>query len=229
MGMFDVRCRAIWFNWCLVFHYMGALQIPVCSSSFYFLPGVGCPCAAMHQVGKIGAELSSAVHSFPQGFLTLLHQAGKDKVKSRNCWSAGLPIRQWMWGEKVFSENFSIITLFDGIQWNSSLRWYSNKRVCVHTCYLGWIKGYIYELREWEGVFLRVQFYWLRPKVLGIPYLHGEAFQEVEPVISPRIVWHSSRRALGLDSTTLDKRKPCWEKESFICLAELSGHVRLWL
>ena len=38
-------------------------------------------------------------------------------------------------------------------------------------------KNYI-NLREWEGVFLRVQFYWLRPKVLGIPYLHGEAFQE---------------------------------------------------
>lgn len=157
MGMFDVRCRAIWFNWCLVFHYMGALQIPVCSSSFYFLPGVGCPCAAMHQVGKIGAELSSAVHSFPQGFLTLLHQAGKDKVKSRNCWSAGLPIRQWMWGEKVFSENFSIITLFDGIQWNSSLRWYSVKQLVL------FIRGEqgLYEPWEVRRVFRVRTHYWL--------------------------------------------------------------------
>lgn len=31
-----------------------------------------------------------------------------------------------------------------------------------------------------------VRFHWLRFKVLGIPHLHEEAFQEVEPVISLR-------------------------------------------
>ena len=32
-------------------------------------------------------------------------------------------------------------------------------------------------LGEWEGVLLRVNFHWLMLKVLGIPYLHGEATQ----------------------------------------------------
>ena len=43
-------------------------------------------------------------------------------------------------------------------------------------------------LGEWEGVLLRVKFHWLKLKVLGIPRLHEEAFQEVELVISPRIM-----------------------------------------
>jgi hypothetical protein len=37
-------------------------------------------------------------------------------------------------------------------------------------------------LGEWESVLLRIKFHWL--KVLGIPHLHGGAFQKVEPVIS---------------------------------------------
>lgn len=45
-------------------------------------------------------------------------------------------------------------------------------------------QGYIYEPQRVRKVLLRVKFHRLR---LGIP-LHGEAFQEVEPVISPRIV-----------------------------------------
>lgn len=38
-------------------------------------------------------------------------------------------------------------------------------------------------LGEWEGAHLRVNFHWLRLKFLEIRHLHGEAFQEVEPVI----------------------------------------------
>lgn len=41
---------------------------------------------------------------------------------------------------------------------------------------------------EWEGVLLRVMFHWLRLKILGIAHLHGEAFQEVKPVISAGIM-----------------------------------------
>jgi len=40
------------------------------------------------------------------------------------------------------------------------------------------------DVGEWEGV-LRVKFHWLRLKVLRISHLHGEAFQEVEPVTLP--------------------------------------------
>jgi hypothetical protein len=43
------------------------------------------------------------------------------------------------------------------------------------------------KLGEWEGVLLRMNFHWLRLKILGLPHLHGEAFQEIEPVISPGI------------------------------------------
>jgi hypothetical protein len=37
-------------------------------------------------------------------------------------------------------------------------------------------------LKEWEGLLLRVKFHWLRLKV---SHFHGEGFQGVEPVISP--------------------------------------------
>lgn len=42
-------------------------------------------------------------------------------------------------------------------------------------------------LREWEHVLLRVTFHWMTFKVLGTLHLHGEAFQEAEPVILSRI------------------------------------------
>jgi hypothetical protein len=44
-------------------------------------------------------------------------------------------------------------------------------------------------LGKWEGVLLRVEFHWLRFKVLGIPHLHGEILPEVEPIISPRVTF----------------------------------------
>lgn len=43
------------------------------------------------------------------------------------------------------------------------------------------------KLGVWERVLLRVNFHLLRIKVLGIPHLHGEAFQKIEPIISPGI------------------------------------------
>lgn len=49
-------------------------------------------------------------------------------------------------------------------------------------------QGHIYmNISEWEGGFLRVRFHWLELKLLEIPHLHREAFQEVEGVISPGI------------------------------------------
>jgi hypothetical protein len=44
-----------------------------------------------------------------------------------------------------------------------------------------------------------VKFHWLRFKVLEMPHVHGEAFQEVEPVISPRTMGHSSDKSVHLD------------------------------
>ena len=38
------------------------------------------------------------------------------------------------------------------------------------------------KLGEWERVLLMVRFHWPRLKVLGIPHVHGEVFQEVEPM-----------------------------------------------
>jgi hypothetical protein len=39
------------------------------------------------------------------------------------------------------------------------------------------------KLGEYERVLLKVEFHCMRFKVLGIPHVQGEAFQEVEPVI----------------------------------------------
>jgi hypothetical protein len=47
-------------------------------------------------------------------------------------------------------------------------------------------KEYI-KLEEWEEVPLRGMLHWLRFKVLGVPHFHGKTFQEVDPVIFPRI------------------------------------------
>lgn len=46
----------------------------------------------------------------------------------------------------------------------------------------------------WEGVLLRVNFNWLRIQVLGIPHLHGKAFQEIEPGTLWRVMGHRSGR-----------------------------------
>ena len=44
---------------------------------------------------------------------------------------------------------------------------------------------YIY-LLVWGGVLFRVKFHGMKLKVLGIPHLHGESFQKVEPLISAK-------------------------------------------
>ena len=50
-----------------------------------------------------------------------------------------------------------------------------------------------------------------------MPYLHGEAFQEVEPVISPKITWHPSGRVWGVSSLDrVEKRNSCYKRESSI-------------
>ena len=41
-------------------------------------------------------------------------------------------------------------------------------------------QGLNMNLGEWEGVLLRVMFYWLVLTFLGIPYLHGETIQEYQ-------------------------------------------------
>lgn len=46
----------------------------------------------------------------------------------------------------------------------------------------------------WEGALLRVNFNWLRIQVLGIPHLHGKAFQEIEPGALWRVMGHRSGR-----------------------------------
>jgi hypothetical protein len=63
-------------------------------------------------------------------------------------------------------------------------------------------------LGKWGGFLLRVKFHWLRLKVLGIP---GETVQEVEPVISPRIMKYSSSRRLGGSGSPgqAEKKKTC--------------------
>ena len=58
--------------------------------------------------------------------------------------------------------------------------------VCMHVN-LGESKAIYMNPGEWGEVLLRVQFQWLRFKVLPIPHLHGEAFQKNEPVISSRM------------------------------------------
>jgi hypothetical protein len=81
-------------------------------------------------------------------------------------------------GEEVSLEDFSVIAL----QCYDSLRQQSAKQL-VH--FIGGEQG-LYKPRKVGGVLLRVKFHWLKFKVLGIPHLHGEAFQEVEPVISAK-------------------------------------------
>ena len=75
-------------------------------------------------------------------------------------------------------EDFSVIAL----QCYDSLRQQSAKQLVL------FIRGEqgLYKPRKVGGVLLRVKFHWLKFKVLGIPHLHGEAFQEVEPVISAK-------------------------------------------
>jgi hypothetical protein len=41
---------------------------------------------------------------------------------------------------------------------------------------------------------LRLKLHYLGFKVLGVPHLHGDAFQEIEPVIFQRITWHFSSK-----------------------------------
>jgi hypothetical protein len=43
------------------------------------------------------------------------------------------------------------------------------------------------DLGEWEGVLLRVKFHWLELKILGMPYLYGETFQESQ-VLAGRVL-----------------------------------------
>lgn len=66
-----------------------------------------------------------------------------------------------------------------------SLRWYSTKQLVF---FLQGEKNYI-NLGKQEGVLLREKFHWLRLKIKRIiPHLQEEALQEVEPVISARIL-----------------------------------------
>ena len=77
-------------------------------------------------------------------------------------------------------------------------------------CSLLGVNEYFEKLEKWEEVLLRETFHWLRFKVLRILHLHGEAFQEVAPVTSPRTTWHSLGRRLELGSLDqAEKRKPC--------------------
>lgn len=61
------------------------------------------------------------------------------------------------------------------------------KRCVCRDCIQGESRAIYMNLGEWEGVPLRVNFHGLRLKFLEIPHLYGEAFQEIESVISPRI------------------------------------------
>lgn len=76
-------------------------------------------------------------------------------------------------GEEVSLEDFSVIAL----QCYDSLRQQSAKQL-VH--FIGGEQG-LYKPRKVGGVLLRVKFHYLRVKFLGIPHLHGEAFQDGEP------------------------------------------------
>lgn len=73
-----------------------------------------------------------------------------------------------------------------------------NEAACVHTLYLGWLKGSIHETWWMGRSFFKVKFYWLRFKVLGIHHLCGDPPQKVEPVISPRTMLYPSGRRMGL-------------------------------
>ena len=48
----------------------------------------------------------------------------------------------------------------------------------VHTQVIQGEPGVYVDLGEWEGVFRVKVNHWLEFKVLGMPHLHGEAFQE---------------------------------------------------
>lgn len=94
-------------------------------------------------------------------------------------------------------------------------------------------------LGEWEGVFMVNVNHWLEFKVLWMPHLCREAFQEsqvlakwvlirkeeVELLGLPRIMWPSScRRCRAQASQMLEKGALHFALSS----EELSGHGRLW-
>jgi hypothetical protein len=80
-------------------------------------------------------------------------------------------------------------------------------------------------LGEWEGALLRANFHWLRLKFLEIPRLHGEAFPEVEPVISPRITRCSSDRRWGVRLLRSGREEEALLRKENLHFAQSSGKL----
>lgn len=157
---------------------------------------------------KVLQKLQGITHYFAElcwACMVGLERLGKKAQKEQGCW------RHSPW--------FYCYT---------SIRWYSMKQlscmmstdsvkqlVCIH---LIWCesRAIFMNFGEWWEVLLRV-----RLKGLGIPHLQGEAFQEsqafveqvhtrreeVEPIILPRTMWHSSGRRFGGRAPQIRQRR----------------------
>ena len=92
---------------------------------------------------------------------------------------------------------FNEAALLDELSLSANLYW--GGLICIH---FSWGKPEVYmDLGEWEGVLLRVKFHWLELKILGMPYLYGETFQESQ-VLAEQVLILEKRKAVGLPRTT---------------------------
>lgn len=98
------------------------------------------------------------------------------------------------------------------------------KTACEHTIHCHKSRAMCMNPGEWKWVLLRIKFHWLRFKVLRIPHFHGEVFQEVESVISPIIMWHSSEEWSWASQIRRRRGSPVMKSESSI----LHGAIQTW-
>lgn len=62
------------------------------------------------------------------------------------------------------------------MQWLSEMIF--SVKTCAHVHFIWGGQGLDINLGEWEGLFRVKVNHWLEYKALGMPYLHGEAFQK---------------------------------------------------